>query len=76
VTPNPQLGKCPPDAEGQRVRVILRKDAETMTQPVYADALNPTCKPGWAADGRDGCCWKLRAKCHPVEYDVLYYEVI
>jgi hypothetical protein len=29
----------------ERVRVVLANG----TEPVYADALTPTCKPGWAA---------------------------
>lgn len=72
MKPNP--GRLPEEAVGKRVRVVLEKDRKTMTEPVYADALNPMCAPGWAADGRGGCRWS-RSK-RPGPYDIAFYEVI
>lgn len=74
MTPNP--GCLPEEAVGKRVRVILRKDAGTMTEPQYADALNPMAPPGWAADGRNGCRWSLKQRGRDPAFDILFYEVI
>lgn len=68
--PNP--GRCPEEAVGKRVRVVLRKDAATMEEPKYDDRWNPMSPPGWAADGKNGCKWSKTG--HP--FDIAFFEVI
>lgn len=74
MKPNP--GHLPEEAVGKRVRVVLEKDRASMREPEYADKLNPTCKPGWAADGRDGCRWSIKKRGFPPSHDIAFYEVI
>lgn len=62
-------GKLPRGAKGKRVRVVLERDRETMTEPTY----NPMSPPGWAADGKGGCNWSIR-KDWP--FNIAFYQVI
>ena len=60
LRPNP--GRCPPEAEGKRVRVILRNGFDT-------------AKPepgGWAADGKNGCRWTKNVD----QFDIAKWELI
>ena len=53
----PNLGYCPAEAAGKRVRVVL--------------ANGQTPKESWPADGKSGCRWTLTG--HPfdiAEYEV------
>lgn len=65
----PNTGVCPEEAKGKRVRVVLEKDRETMTEPVYADATNATASPGWAADSAK---WAKTGG----PFDIAFYQVI
>lgn len=56
----PNRGFCPVVAQGKRVRVQLWNGNV------------PAGPSGWAADGRNGCCWDLRG----LPFDIAYYEVI
>lgn len=70
--PNP--GHCPEEAAGKRVFVVLYRDRETMEQPKYDDQWNPMSKPGWAADGKDGCRWGLSRPRHP--FNIAFWRVV
>lgn len=62
----PNLGHCPPEAEGKRVRVLLANGRIGATDD---NAMSP---PGWAADGRGGCRWSLTGS----PFDIAQYEVL
>jgi hypothetical protein len=64
MTPNP--GYCPAESEGKRVRVWLGNGRPGATDD------NPMSPPGWPADGRGGCDWRLAS--HP--FAIAFYEVI
>lgn len=66
MKPNP--GKCPPEAKGKRVNVILANGNPSKT---YSD-IDPMLKPGWAADGKNGCRWSITGE----PWDIAMYEVI
>jgi len=57
-------GYLPHDAAGRRVRVILANGKEGRSDPAGP--------PGWAADGKGGCCWARRG----FDFDIREYEVI
>lgn len=63
-------GRCPPEAKGKRVRVVLEKDRATMRQPAYDT--NPMSPPGWAADGKGACNWSRNGDPH----NIAFYEVV
>lgn len=62
--PNP--GYCPVAAEGKRVRVILAHGREGRCDD------NPMSPPGWAADGKGGCNWRITGD----DFDIAFYRVI
>lgn len=64
MKPNP--GRCPPEAAGKRVYVLLRNGRDNR-EPVSATAFL-----GWAADGRNGCSWRQTGS----PADIMEYEVI
>ncbi|MBB4859673.1 hypothetical protein HNO88_003002 [Novosphingobium chloroacetimidivorans] len=62
LQPNP--GKCPAEAAGRRVRVVLFNGTDTArTEP-----------GGWAADGKSGCTWRIHRPPHP--FDIKLWELI
>lgn len=65
----PNTGVRPEEAKGKRVRVVLERDRDTMTEPTYANESNPMAAPGWAADTVK---WAKTGS----PFDVAFYEVI
>lgn len=59
-------GRCPDGAKGKRVRVWLVAGREG----TY-DA-NPMSPPGWAADGKGGCSWKIDGS----PFNIAFYQVL
>lgn len=62
-------GRCPKEAAGKRVLVILRY---SMAEPKYANETRPDLSPGWAADERGACRWTLRND----PFDIIGYRVL
>lgn len=61
-------GRCPEEAKGKRVRVILAHGDE----PKYDSEWQPMSKPGWPADGKGGCVWSKRG----IDQDIEWYRVL
>jgi len=59
-------GHLPDDAIGKRVRVKLRNGS------IGSEDGGSMVPPGWAADGKGACNWRL--KNHP--FDIEYYVVL
>jgi hypothetical protein len=59
MKPNP--GYLPAEAQGKRVRVLLRRDVET--KPFSFEA---------PADGRGACSWAIKR----TDFDIARYEVL
>jgi len=57
-------GSLPPEAAGKRIHARLFNGHDTR-------AKDPQ---GWAADGKNGCCWRISKPPHP--YDIAEFEVI
>lgn len=53
----PNAGKCPSEAHGRRVRVVLFNGHDTARKE----------PGGWAADGKSGCNWRIGKPPHPFE---------
>lgn len=62
--PNPSF--CPTLAEGKRVRAHLANG-----QMGKSDG-GSTVPDGWAADGRNGCRWRITGS----DFDIAFYQVI